>query len=502
MKGRLARVCGHDGAQTPGSWRWRWRWRSGLALVCTVLMACGGGGTDMPAHVKSSVLPTSESIYAFDARRGKWTDNNGRWYTYRQSELPCASGVGFGANRFSPASCFEWLTGFSGLDSVWIRSQGPWWVDPNHFHGTGGDGFGFIHVLAFVQLPGAWQGPLVLNKTTVRFRTRISHDWSRPLAPSRFGLLQGRAYLWFQTSPRNIPDCIPDPEIGENCTRQSNFIYTDHWKPSAALDQTADAEGLAVSVPLNAKDAARWTCLGYGRNVKYDCMPFEQAIEQVAVMGVVQGPVNSCQLLNGADPQAACDLAALARTNGEFFNHGTFEISDFAITLDEKRSTSARQLALDPPELHRVRTGWTSHRLQDVDRLEPGMGIHLIAPADHTPLQLTLSPDAQSGSTRSGIDLILLGSEVKASLARSQLQVLLTDAISRNPRWVRVADYEPGDRVTLHAWERWVLVLKNDEVVYTLPHPCPSQSSCSLESFISAPTGSDTQLELFANASR
>ena len=94
-------------------------------------------------------------------------------------------------------------------------------VDVNHMRLPGGDGYGFIHVLASTQIPGALFAPLDLDGTVVRFTARKDVAYRTLQADSRDGLRRSHAYLWFQTYARPVTPCTPDPQIGENCTQQS-----------------------------------------------------------------------------------------------------------------------------------------------------------------------------------------------------------------------------------------------------------------------------------------
>jgi hypothetical protein len=461
---------------------------------------CGGEQGNAPDMPGAAELTLPAVVHMFESSGGPWVGNNGRWYSYQQSDTPCTSFTGFSDNPYSPASCFTWLTDGAGARGNWVSSQGPWWVDPNHAQVGKGDGFGFIHVLAFTQLPAAWQGPIVLDGTTVRFRTRISSNWQRPVAPSRAGARPARAYLWFQTYPRHVPDCLPDPTIGENCTRQSDFIFTDDWRPEAALDQTSDSAGQAFEIPIRAADAPRWTCLGAGRNVKYDCMPFEQAVEQVAVIGVILAPVNSCQFLAGVDQDAPCDRAALARESG-FFNPGRFELRDFTISIDKPRATQARRLTLASRlESAPVPQATSSRHVNSVG-LEEGSGVHLVVAPDLGAMRvgLTRSTDAAPAEVL-GPQLLLAGQDRGSDSADPNLQFRLPKDSSGNERQIPLAYYKAGDRLGLESWRQWILYTKNDEVIHMIPSPCRGMELCRLNVYITKESEDGTPISVYMNA--
>jgi hypothetical protein len=459
------------------------------ALACVLLSGCGSGNdadSGAPDAVAPATLQLPTSVQVFDANAGPWPTNNGRWYSYQQSDLPCVSGVGFPDTSVSPASCFAFLTDTLGMRGDWVRSQGPWWVDPNHAQLEGGNGFGLIHVVAFVQIPGAWQGPLTLEGTTVRLRTRISGNWVRPVAPSRAGDLPARAYLWFQTYPRPVANCTEDPSIGENCTRQSNFIFSDGWQPTAALDQTSDAAGQDFAIAMRADQAARWTCLGAGQNVKYDCMPFEQAVQQVAVMGVILGPVRPCPTAPGAPAGSPCDRGILAVDPTAYFNPGRFELRDFAIKIDAPRAASALRATLRPPAGPKPAPLWNPLRYLDAQALEPGKGVHLLVTEGMAAVRLGVS---RSTSPRTFDDA---GPQVYVSPLSNEpnqqsptLYVQVVDTAGRYSRVTQANTYAQGDRIALLLWRDQIVFTKNDEVVHMTRSPCAGIPSCRLNAFVS-----------------
>ena len=123
-----------------------------------------------------SVVPSAE-VFLYDAGLAGRIANKGRWYNYIQSEEPCLSGIGFPLSSISPASCFNWLTDQGGPRENWIESVGPWWIDPNHHQGTELNGFGYINVLGFSQIPGALNSSVNMQNSVVRFSARKSSDF-------------------------------------------------------------------------------------------------------------------------------------------------------------------------------------------------------------------------------------------------------------------------------------------------------------------------------------
>ncbi len=459
-------------------------------IACLLLSGCGSGdGADggEPDAVAPTTLSLPTAVQVFDANAGPWPTNNGRWYTYQQSDQPCPSGVGFPDSSVSPASCFNFLTDMVGTRGDWVRSQGPWWVDPNHAQLAGGTGFGLIHVVAFAQLPAAWQGPATLDGTTVRLRTRISEDWVRPVASSRFGERPGRAYLWFQTYPRPVAGCTPEPTIGEDCTRQSNYIFSDGWQPAAALDQTASASGQGFAIEMRSAQAERWTCLGAGRNVKYDCMPFAQAVQQVAVLGVILGPVRACPTSPDAPPGSPCNREILAADPTAYYNPGRFDLRDFTITIDEPRAGLASRAALRPRSGPKPAPLWNPLRYLDGPPLAPGQGVHLLVTEGMDAVRLGVSrTTAPNSFDEAGPQIYISPLDNEPNQQSPTLYVQVADTAGGYSRIARVNSYGQGDRIALLLWRDQVVFTKNDEVVHMTLSPCAGLPDCRLNTFVSS----------------
>lgn len=457
------------------------------AAVCALVCGCGGGDSS-PPRPDPNVLAVPSTVEVFNANAGPWMPNNGRWYSYAQSKEECASSIGFPDGPLSPASCFTWLTGILGAQGQWISSQGPWWVDPNHAQLPGGTGFGLIHVLAFVQLPAALQAPVNLDGTTLRLRTRISADWTRPVAPSREGEKPARAYLWFQTAPSPITNCTPDASIGENCTRQSDYIYTDGWRDSAALDQSAAEQGQAFEIPLRAADATKWTCLGAGANVKYDCMPFGDAIKQVSVMGAILAPVLPCPLPGPAGPGVTCDMEALNKSLRSYFNPGRFELRDFAIAIDSPFGTHALLTTLGSGSAIQPADSWSPIRYAAHPGLKAGGGVHYVIPSGSGALRIGLSTAGTATSfEKAGPHLYISPAGNEPGQPEPMLYVGVADAQGNITQTRPVGYYQEGDRVSIYVWRDQLVFTRNGEVLNMTSSPCsPSDSDCPLLPFMSS----------------
>lgn len=127
------------------------------ALACVLLSSCGSANDAESGEleaVASATLSLPTAVQVFDANAGPWPTDNGRLYSYQQSDSPCVSGVGFPDVSVSPASCFAVLTDTPDTRGDWVRSQGPWWVDPNHAQLYGGNGLDLISRAQAVATPG------------------------------------------------------------------------------------------------------------------------------------------------------------------------------------------------------------------------------------------------------------------------------------------------------------------------------------------------------------
>jgi hypothetical protein len=453
-------------------------------LATLLISGCGLNSSTTLAPQTLEVPPT---VFVFDANGGPWLPNTGRWYSYQQSDLGCETGVGFPDGPLSPASCFVWLTDIFGAKNNWVSSQGPWWVDPNHQYLDQGTGFGFVHVVAFVQLPAAIKGTLNLNGTTVRLRTRISSGWSRPIATSREGEKPSRSYLWFQTSPRKVTNCSPNAQIGENCTRQSNYIFTDNWRADSALDQSSNEEGQAFEIKLNGLDASKWTCLGAGRNVKYDCLPFDQAIEQVSLMGVLQAPVLPCPISAPAGPGVTCDRTVLSNSTASFFNSGRFDLRDFTISIDETFSRLAHLIDFGYELDLKPATKWRPLRFAFTSPLKQGEAIHFVIPKDSKALKFGLTFNVYGHTFETaGPHLYISPANREPGQAEPSLYIGAADDSGAITRTLSVSRYKDGDRVSIYLWNDKLVFAKNGQAVHMTSSPCLQHGkNCALVPFYS-----------------
>lgn len=468
--------------RTGGSWA-----KILAAAILGTLGGCGGGGSasSTPAQPQAaSSVPISVRIFAFDSTTGGWRPNNGRWYAYAQSRDPCTTEFGgFPNNPVSPPSCFVWLTGSAGPGSDWISSRGPWWVDPNHRPVQGGDGYGFVHVVAFVQVPAALYGPLDLTGSVASFLVRKDAAFTTVMADSRDGLRKGHVYLWLQTHARPVADCTPDPSSGENCTRQSDYILTGKYDPAYELDSLADAAGKEVSLTLSADEPALWTCLGRGENIKYECEPIADALREVAAVGLMMAPVAPCPAVSAADGTRSCDLQTIDGDPGRYFAQGTIDIKDFRIRYPELR-TAAAEIVQFPAAA--AATRWTPPVPAGAQTFGPGSGLHLPRPIAAGAMRIGLSTQMSPTTLDSGgLQLYLITAGVEPNLTENQIRVVGRSDDGRYDKVLFIAPFGPQDSFSLHRRGDRIVFMRNDVALHSEPAPCPAVGDCVLTPFIS-----------------
>lgn len=460
-----------------------------MMLVAAALVIVGSctGGEDTPGAAALQtpvVIPVTDTLYAFDSNTGRWRGNNGRWYAYQQSRDPCSTEFGgFPNGPVSPPSCFVWLTTLDGPGGGWITARGPWWVDPNHKQLPGGSGYGFVHPVAFVQIPAAHLGPLDLTDNVISLTVRKSDSFSTVMADSRDGLRKGHVYLWFQTRARPLADCTPDPQVGENCTRQSNFILTGNYNSAYELDTLADALGKEVSFTFSAADPSLWTCLGRGDNVKYECEPIADALRKVAVIGLLLAPVAPCPALTAANGVQSCDLPRIDADPPRHFAAGTIEIKDLKIRYPGQRVSEARLVPF--PSILRTER-WTLPVPSGNFAFGPGAGLHIPRPITAGAMRIGLSSDASPATLESaGVQLYLITAGTEPNLVQDQIRVVGRSDDGRYDNVLFIAPFGPQDSFSLHLHRDRLILLRNDAALHSEPSPCPGTGECLLTPFIS-----------------
>lgn len=454
-----------------------------LAAMVMVMSGCGGGSASAP-----TTLALSSEVHVFKGDLGGWTPDNGRWYNYVLSDALCPSGYGFPISSISGASCFEWLTPGSGAGGDWITSTGPWWIDQNHMMLPGGDGFGFINVLAFTQLPAGFRSPASLDDTVVSFTARIDERFSTVEAPSREGRRQGHVYLWFQTFARPISPCTPDPSIGEDCTRQSDYILTGGWDPAYEIDRMAPGVARNFKFTLKASEPENWTCLGRGANVKYDCMGLEQALKNVAVVGLVIGPATSCPttLIDGVE---LCDTQRIATSPKDYLNLGRFDLRGFAIVKARARATMGARIAFanSPPDRALPAEGWSAIRYADATPFGIGSGLQMPIKASTGAVRLGLAhaPDADK-LEEAGYQIYLSPAGTDPGQTKNVLLIVSRNEDGRYDKVLSFWPYQAGDTVGFYFEAGKLLFLKNDEVVFQVASLCSNSLACMLHPFVSS----------------
>jgi hypothetical protein len=457
---------------------------TGFALFTTPVVHAA----DQADH-RALTIPVPNPIYAFDSTVGGWRPNNGRWYAYTQSRDPCPTELGgFPNNPISPPSCFIWLTGTSGQGKEWVVSEGPWWVDPNHAHDLGGNGFGYIHVVAFSQIPAAHLGPVNLNGTTVTFDARVSGSFATLPAAHRYGIEHGHVYLWFQTYPRHINDCTPNPEAGENCTRQSNYILTGDSRSQSKrfqIDSLSAGNTVTFSYKIDADRDANWTCLGRGRNVKYDCLPISAALRQAAVIGLVVAPVPTCPTRSSPTGEISCDLARIDANPSAYFASGRIAIRNFKLAYDSLEKDVASHIQFPNMKKRRLPDTWSSKLTAMNELLEVKSGIHVPSPPSSGAVAIGLSPVSTGAiDTESLLELRLSKAGSQRKIKEDIVQVVIRKSPQSTPRELFVAPFERGDNFGIHIRDSDIVFLKNGSALHTESSPCSTGNVCRFTPYI------------------
>lgn len=463
------------------------RWLGALAALATlslVVVACGGGGSAEPPPPETITL--AAEIKVFDADLGGWAYNTGRWYNYVISDGPCDSGIALPASLFSPASCFAWLTSDAGANDDWVTSTGPWWIDPNHMKLPDGTGFGFINVLAFVQLPAAVRAPANLDGSRVSFDARIDSSFSTVAADSRDGTLKGHVYFWFQTAPRAISPCTPDISIAEDCTRQSDFILVGDGSENYEIDSIPANEVRRFSFPISAADATQWKCLSRGGSVKYDCIDFSEAVKTASVAGFVIAPTSPCPTMINAANRLVCDTAAMFQDPASYLNTGTFEVKSFAITKEKRRTTTATRVGLPPTATVTTELpfGWSRPSYGAARNFTVGSGLTFLVDSQLGPLRVGVASSTDAAHLDdTGYQLYISPKGTDDGQLVDNLMVVTKDESGKFDRVQVVGRYNAGDTLGVYFEQDAIVFLRNDEVIMQAPTPCSPSTDCVLYPF-------------------
>jgi hypothetical protein len=455
------------------------------ASLAALLVACGGA-------LPPPLLIQDPSVWEYRVNTQGRVLNYGRWYNYIQSDGPCNSGSGFPVSGISPASCWNFLTSLEGpSQDEWVVSQGPWWIDPNHQQLAGGNGFGFINVIAFMRMPSAIKAGADLSNTEISFDAITYSGFSTVTAPSKFGEQKSHVWLWFETAPRPVANCTPNPTIGENCTRQSDYILTGDLGPDFQIEGPPFDKAVPRRFTLDPTKAANWTCLGTGKNVKYDCLPFEEAVKQVATIGFIAGPVLNCPVVIGSVP-LVCDLAAIRADTAKYFNVGQIAFRNFGIQRPVTRNTVLNDIAWQavPDGARASIEGWSPIQYGPLTTFKPGGGMRL-QPGDGYSRFGLAKVDTTQDFSRVGPQVYIANWPALAGRSDGQIRVVDATADGVFSLDSFVVTYQVGDAVDMMVTADALLVLKNGEVVYRFPTRCETQ--CSYHPFTSQMTSAPGQ---------
>jgi len=316
-----------------------------------------------------------------------------------------------------------------------------------------------------------------MQNSIVGFSARKSADFSTIYADSSLGYLKSQIYLWFQTAARSIDDCSPNPQIGENCTRQSDYIMTAN-----PIDDLLGEAEETVSLTILGNNADEWTCLGAGTNVRYECEDFHTAIQKVETIGFIAGPVATCPINN------VTGLCNIDVDVSDFYNTGTFEFRSFSIASGFVRSNILYEIGFSEVAEQEPAEGWQPIQYAMPENFESGSGLHakVNSVTGYTRLGLSTNNSHYLFST--------VGFQIYLTAENQNMLVVEMAEDSSFTIIKAVSRYELNDTVGLYMKDDKMLVLRNDEIVYSTQLPC---NSCSLYPFISSLGASNDNITVY-----
>ena len=307
-------------------------------LAAALTFAAAGGLTSSArAGNLDEAWVYKESISTLAPAQNQW-----RYYPVSSNLVACESLYTVGSN--SREGCVArylsqpWTTSVSPPGS--LESRSPWWVDSNHNHvstSPGQTGLGYINVIAQITPIQTNQAPLDLTGATVSFNAKKDALFD-PLTATIRGnkSRKGHLYFWFQTAPRALTGCTPDPAIGEDCTRQSDYILSDiEADPAGGTDTPYQVDSWLTPnvwrhLSYQFTPFAKWTCLGRSENLKYECAPIADALKNVMHFGFIVAPVCTAPLPTTPNPFYLC--TGNERTAEANSNRGTIFLADATIS--------------------------------------------------------------------------------------------------------------------------------------------------------------------------
>jgi hypothetical protein len=239
--------------------------------------------------------------------------------------------------------------------------------------------------------------------------------------------------------------------------------------------------------------------LGFGRNVKYDCLPFDKAIKQVAVMGVIVGPVLPCPISRPAGPGVTCDRTLLSTSLSPYFNPGRFDLRDFVIAADGANATTAKLLVLDYCARNKPGIFWSPICYATTSILKADGAVHYVIPKNSGALKFGLSSTTTTHSFEAaGPHLYVSPAGNEPGQTESTLYVGVADQSGSTSRTFSVTRYREGDLVSIYVWKDKIVFSKNGESIHMTPSPCDvDQRDCALIPFVSNHVNNNASTALY-----
>ncbi len=320
-------------------------------------------------------------------------------------------------------------------------------------------------MLTFSQIPSRIHSNIDLSDSTLEFTGRVSDDFKTITANSREGFKKSHIYLWFESAPRIIENCVEDPTIGENCTRQSDYILTD-----IPIDKyLASNNEFNFSIDLNSFDESKWTCLGAGDNVKYDCMGLAEALKNAYTIGFLAAPVKSCKL----DSENKCDLTV---DPSDYYNVGSFEFKNFKIRKKYSLPSEGNVVKFNPPNnTASPASGWSPIKFSNSKKY-----------INYSGIKFTINNNIghfRTGLTSSNLNNKFEDIEFHLYLSsEGTIFCVINDSDNNFNKIIRISNYNIGDEISLYLEDNNIYVTKNFEIIYNIKQ---NSNSSELFTFVS-----------------
>lgn len=233
--------------------------------------------------------------------------------------------------------------------------------------------------------------------------------------------------------------CVENYLIGENCTRQSNYILTGNFQEKFQIDQSGNGKHFE----FNLAEKPNWECLGAGENVKYECLTLNEALKEVSVIGFLAAPVETCS------DATTCKL-----------NTGELSFKNFQIL--SSIGSSAKLVSYKSSRVLKTRLfeKWNPIILGDKVSLKSGQGLSVKIDEDPGYFRFGLSHHRKSIANATATSLpqhIYLSRENHHSGAIF---------LAQDEKVATIGKYNIGDTVAIYYVDGELIFTKNKEILH------------------------------------